>query len=60
METGNSQTWVGAEGLLGIQNRESVLCLSVERTSLCKEEEGDSAEQGDQQEYRVGGREELC
>lgn len=34
-------------GSLGIQIRESVsACLSIERISLCKGEEGDSAKQG--------------
>lgn len=34
-------------GSLGIQIRESVFaCLSIERISLCKGEEGDSAKQG--------------
>lgn len=35
-------------------------CLSVERISLCEREEVDSTEQGDQQEQKVGGGEELC
>lgn len=48
-------------GTLGLQNRESVsACPRVGRVSLCKGEEGNTSEHGEQKEQRVGGRKELC